>query len=148
MIGLPVSHVWLGYGSAVFMEFGKLTQSGRMRRDGTQRSPSGEFGVMIEWGWRLEGRSYILCGSWSDEAFWEPALERLTNTSLVDATLFGRLPELDLCFSNDMHCLSFMTEKGHPQWSIFDRRSDEVETLISHRGRVQHEPPSRPFKST
>ncbi|HEY4010455.1 MAG TPA: hypothetical protein VGM11_09920 [Acidobacteriaceae bacterium] len=34
-VGLPVSHVWRGYGSAIFLELGKLS-AGRVRRDGSR----------------------------------------------------------------------------------------------------------------
>ena len=145
MIGLPLSHSWFGHGSAVFLEFGKLRS--RKRRDGNEAHPHGEFGVMIEWGWRLEGRKTILCGCWSDEADWARSFDMLRGTSLAGASLTGRLPELDLCFSNDMHCVSFMIERGDPQWAIFDRRSDKLKTLISRKGTVDLEQPSRPFKS-
>ncbi|MCP4320052.1 MAG: hypothetical protein GY789_29755 [Hyphomicrobiales bacterium] len=145
MIGLPLGHFWFGHGSAIFLEFGRLSPG--KRRDGSEGDPQGEYGVMIEWGWRLEGRKYILCGCRSDEDRWEPSFDMLRDTSLASVSLTGRLSEIDLCFSNEMHCVSFMIEKGHPQWTIFDRRSDKLRTLISRKGRVELERPARPYVS-
>jgi hypothetical protein len=57
--GMPVSHFWRGYGSALFLEFGLLSAqldkdgSPRLRRDGTSRNPLGEVTLMIEWSWRI-----------------------------------------------------------------------------------------------
>ena len=67
-IGLPVSHVWQGYGSAIFLEFGR-TQTGR-RRDGSPGNPRGEWSLMIQWSWRIEGKRRIWCGSSSDRTRW------------------------------------------------------------------------------
>lgn len=135
MIGQPVSHVWTGHGSALFLELGSLTPG--KRRDGSAANPSGEMSVMIEWSWRIEGRKSIICGSWSDESDWRRGFALLQNNTITGVSLFGRLPEIDLVLSNDAHCLSFMTEKGHPQWAIFDRRNGSNHTLHSRNGRVE-----------
>ncbi|MEX3009034.1 hypothetical protein [Hoeflea sp. TYP-13] len=147
MIGLPLGHVWFGHGSAVFLEFGKLSPSKIKRREGSEGNPSGEYGVMIEWGWRLENGKSILCGCWSDEDEWQPSFEMLRNTTLAGASLTGRLPEIDLRFSNDVHCVSFMIARGDPQWAVFDRRGDKLQTLVSRKGRVEFERPSQRYKS-
>ena len=119
LIGLPVSHVWRGYGSALFLEFGALSQ--RTKRDGSAGDPLGKMSLMIEWSWRIEGRKSILCGSWSDDAKWPKLFGLLRNKTVVSASLFGRLPEIELCLSNDVRILSFMTADGDPNWTLFDR---------------------------
>jgi len=68
LISMPVTHVWRGAGSALFLEFGALTQ--RMRRDGSAGNARGEVTLMIEWSWRIEAPDSILCGSWSDVLAW------------------------------------------------------------------------------
>jgi hypothetical protein len=65
MLGLQVSHLWQGHGSALFLEFGTLAQT--TKQDGTPGHPEGELAVMIEWSWRIENAHAILCGSWSDK---------------------------------------------------------------------------------
>lgn len=100
LIGLKVSQVWRGYGSALFLEFGALTPSSGRRRDGGERGSSGELTLMIEWSWRIEDIATIICGSWSEEHLWPPAFERLQGGEVVEARLFGRLPEISIGLSN------------------------------------------------
>jgi hypothetical protein len=122
LIGLPVSHVWRGYGSALFLELGKVTP--RVRRDETTSpNPYGEWSLGIEWSWRLEGKRRIWCGSWSDEERWLPFLNTLIGTTVSKVELFGRLPEVDVMFSNGLHLLSLMTADGDPEWGFINRGS-------------------------
>ena len=122
LIGQPVSHLWRGHGSALFLEFGQLRPS--IRRDGSLGNPKGEMSLMIEWSWRIEGRRSILCGSWSDEQKWPRAFKLVRSASVAEAILFGRLPEIELCLSNGVRVLSFMTAEGNPMWTLFDRDGD------------------------
>ena len=78
---------------------------------------------MIQWSWRIEESVTILCGSWSDEELWAPTFNLLKGQTVVDARVFGRLPEIEIAFSNGMFLLSFMTADGDPQWAVFDQRS-------------------------
>ncbi len=89
---------------------------------------------MIEWSWRIEGRRSILCGSWSNENKWLTAFRLARNATVTNASLFGRLPEIDLCLSNDMHVVSFMTTGGNPSWVLFDRRGGVTRWLSVRRG--------------
>ncbi|WP_339159705.1 hypothetical protein [Methylobacterium bullatum] len=118
--GMPVSHVWRGHGSALFIELGALTPT--TRRDGSSGNPMGEIGLMIEWSWRIEDARSIACGSWSDEVLWQPSFNRLFGREVIDLTTFGRLPEIMLSLSGDLYVASFMTAEGDPEWSLFDRR--------------------------
>jgi hypothetical protein len=122
LIGQPVSSVWRGHGSALFIELGQLRASQGKRRDGTPMRPSGECTLMIEWSWRIEVGRSICCGSWSDEALWEPAFKRLVGCEVETINNFGRLPEIAIGLSGDHHVLSFMTADGDPQWALIDRR--------------------------
>lgn len=137
--GMPLSHIWRGYGSAMFFEFGQLTPSVSKRKDGALGNPSGEVGVMIEWSWRIEGKKTIICGSCSDEDKWERGFSILRNQSLTEISLLGKLPEVHLSFGNGASCTSFMTADGHPSWVIFDRISDNHRTLHSRFGRIEIE---------
>jgi hypothetical protein len=127
LIGLPLSHLWRGHGSAIFLEFGHLTP--RTRRSGEAGNPQGEFGLMVEWSWRIENRTAILCGSWSDEELWEPTFDLLRNRAVVDLSVVGRLPEVVVAMAEDRYVSSFMTAEGDPSWALFDRRSDTLRTL-------------------
>lgn len=132
--GMLVAHVWRGYGSALFVELGALTP--RVRRDGSTGEPGGEIGLMIEWSWRIEDERSIVCGSWSDEALWRPSLNRLLGCAVTGLTTFGRLPEVALSLSGDLHVASFMTAEGDPAWTLFDRRGPELLTVGCRAGTV------------
>jgi hypothetical protein len=136
LIGLPVSRSWRGYGSAIFLEFGRLSPPSWLRRDGSPGEPEGEMGLMIEWSWRFEGRRSILCGSWSDEERWPRALACLTWASVAGASLFGRLPEIDVALTGGLHVVSLMTAQGDPAWTLFDRRDGEARWIGVRSGRL------------
>jgi len=121
LVGLSVSHVWRGYGSAIFLEFGLLRRTTRL--DGAKGNPSGKMTLMIEWSWRIEGPQSILCGSWSDAPRWPKFFAKLTKTKVVAVSLLGRLNEIDIELSNGMHVVSFSTIEGQPHWSLGDRES-------------------------
>jgi hypothetical protein len=134
LIGLPVSNVWQGYGSAIFLEFGRLAI--RRRRDGSPGNPRGEWGLMVEWSWRIEGKRRIWCGSWSDRARWPKALSQLLHSKVTSVSLFGRLPELEITLSNGLHLLSMMTREGDPEWALFNRQGEHGVALCVKAGRL------------
>lgn len=134
LIGFPLSHIWRGHGSAIFLEFGRLTP--RTRRNGEAGNPQGEFGLMIEWSWRIESKTSILCGSWSKEDLWQPTFDLLLNKAVVDLSLVGRLPEIVVALTGDHYVSSFMTAEGDPSWTLFDQRRDAVRWLNVREGRL------------
>ncbi|CVI55074.1 hypothetical protein CFBP4996_06680 [Agrobacterium leguminum] len=117
----PLSAVWRGHGSAIFLEFGGL--SPQEKRDGTAGNSHGDVTVMIEWSWRIESEDAIVCGSWSDEEGWEEIFQSLIGRDVQCAALFGRLPELSIALAGGLYVVSFMTAEGQPGWTIFDRCS-------------------------
>jgi hypothetical protein len=119
-----VSHVWRGHGSALFVEFGFLSP-GHARADGRLGNPTGEFGVMVQWSWRMEEGSQITCGSWSNEELWVPTFARFIGKKVIDISLVGRLPEIEIELSDELYLLSFMTADGEPAWTIFDRTAGD-----------------------
>lgn len=122
LVGMRVGHLWRGYGSAIFLEFGALSP-GRVRRDGSPGNAIGELTLSIEWSWRIEDATSIVCGSWSEDELWCPAFKLIRDSPVVGLTLFGRLPEIDLELTNTIHLLSFATAEGQPEWHLCDRRS-------------------------
>ncbi len=144
IIGLDVSHIWRGYGSAVFLEFGKLSPAGS-KKDGSPCHPLGERGLCIEWSWRIEGKRRIWCGSWSNESRWPRVFSRLIRANVVTLDLFGRLPELDIGFSNGLHIPSLMTAVDDPQWSLTHRQEGHSPKVISvEAGRILIWPVEKP----
>ncbi len=138
--GLPVSHVWRGHGSAIFLEFGDL--SVQERRDGNGGQSSGELTLMIEWSWRISDSNSILAGSWSDECEWEACLHELIGSTVEEAELFGELPEILLRLSCGKRIASFMTSDGQPGWALISRKP-RIGTLCVKDGALVIEEPSR-----
>jgi hypothetical protein len=136
LLGLPISHIWNGYGSAIFFEFGLLNPSFRRRRDGSHGNPTGEFTLMIEWSWRIEGKRRIWCGSWSDEERWGRMFLKLQNARVAAVSLTGRLPEIDIALDNGLHVVSFMTAEGDPEWGLLKRYGEETTSVGVAAGRL------------
>jgi hypothetical protein len=145
LIGLPVSRIWQGYGSAIFVEFGKVQP--RRRRDGSPGNPRGEWTLMIKWSWRIEGKRRIWCGSWSDGERWPRAFARLERANVTSAVLYGRLPEIDLGLSNGLHLVSMMTAEGDPAWALTNHSDGMASSISVRAGRVQIEAGSGCLKS-
>jgi hypothetical protein len=137
LIGLPVSQIWQGYGSAIFLEFGDLHST--RKRDGQPGSPRGEWSLMIEWSWRIEGKRRIWCGSWSDGERWPRAFARLQNVSVTTVKLTGRLPEIDIGLANGLHVLSMMTAEGNPAWALIKRVDRASMSMGVRSGRLYFE---------
>jgi hypothetical protein len=121
LVGLPISRVWRGYGSALFIELGITAPVAR--RDGSPGNPEGEVSLGIEWSWRIEDQTAIRCGSWSEEGLWEPAFDQLRNRRVARCELFGLLPEVILTADTGIRLLTFSTTEGQPQWHLVDRRN-------------------------
>ena len=134
LVGLPLTHVWRGYGSALMLEFGSLRRTAR--RDGSDGPPQGDMSLMIEWSWRIEDQDSVLCGSFSERPVQDRAFSLIKNCSVATLSLFGRLPEIDIGFDNGLHVLSFMTAEGPPAWTLFDRRGKAVRWICVEGGRL------------
>jgi len=108
--GMPVSQVWRGCGSAIFLDFGAL--SARKIKRSWPNLLEGEATLMIEWSWRIERPRSILCGSWSDERLWPKAFDKLLNTNVTAVECFGNLPEISVSLSSGLRVVSLMTAEG------------------------------------
>jgi hypothetical protein len=127
LMGKQVSRIWQGYGSAIFIELGSLQS--RKKRDGQPGSPRGEWSLMIQWSWRVEGKRRIWCGSWSDGERWPRAFARFQGAKVASISLQGRLPEIDLGLDNGLHLVSMMTAEGDPEWAL-SKRVDGKSTSV------------------
>ena len=135
LIGLPLTHLWRGHGSAIILEFGRLAVGGR--RNGTPGHARGEMSLMVEWSWRVEGRRSVLCGSWSDKRACDRAFALLRDRAVAQVDLFGRLPEIAVEFSGGARLMSFMTAEGDPVWTLFDRREEQARWIGVRRGSLE-----------
>jgi hypothetical protein len=94
---------------------------------------------MIQWSWRIENSTSILCGSWSEDPLWEPTFDLLRSKMVVELSIVGRLPEIVVGLTEGLYVSSFMTSEGDPQWSLFDRRSAPVTWLCVRDGSLKIE---------
>jgi len=118
IVGKTAARAWRGGASVIFVELGKLRP--RVRPDGTPGGEQGEFTVMLEWGWRVEDETSILCGSDNEYDEIDAALPQLVGRELVELALVGRLPELSLDFPGGLYLTSFAPHQGNPRWTILD----------------------------
>lgn len=137
LLDQSVSHIWCGHGSAVFLEIGELRTACGGKQNGFSEEPHGQFGIMIEWSWRIEGRKKIVCGSWSDERLWQRGFRLLLGKPIDRIESFGRLQEISITVSSDARLVSFMTADGDPSWAIFDRTGGKTSTLYARNGQIR-----------
>jgi len=116
LIGLPVTHYWLGHESTLFIEFGALTIEGR------RSQPRGRMTLQLQWDWRLEGRRTILCGRTTDAAISARSLRLLKSGVVRSVGLVGYMKELEVFLTNDLRLQSFSCSRGDPQWCLLDNR--------------------------
>lgn len=135
LLGMPVSHAWRGYGSAIFLELSELSPSGRKRNN-----PDGAASLMVQWSWRVESPGAIRFGSWSTEAGITKGVASLVGHTILDIEVVGRLPELVLTLDRRRWLHTFMTAEGQPEWSI--RLLDDTWVNV-RRGLLQREGPWR-----
>lgn len=133
LVGKPVSHVWQGMGSAIFIEFGQLTT--RQRRDGEPGQLYGELTLMIKWSWRFERNYSILGGSWSSPRRWPGMYRKLIGSTVSKVEIFGYLPEIVVSLSNGLRIVSFMTAESQPEWTVLTR-NPFIGHLCVKRGRL------------
>jgi len=74
---------------------------------------------MIEWSWRVENETAISFGSFSENETIDDEVPRLVGASIIDVSLFGRLPEIVIALDNKKWIQSFATQGGQPEWSLF-----------------------------
>ena len=121
MRGIRLSHFWRGYSTAIFLEFGQLTE--RKRENGTTGNPVGEMTIGFESDWRMENETSILCGSMSEEEFWEAKFSSMIGCHVESIALYASLPEICLELSGGVSLLSFAAFEGQPDWMLIDRRN-------------------------
>jgi hypothetical protein len=139
LIGMPISHAWRGFGSAIFLELGALTTSTRTYpKRGEVVHTEGEVTLMLEWSWRVESPRGIQFGSWSTNPRITRGVASLQGHTVVEVELEGRLPELVLTLGGKRWLHTFMTAEGQPQWAI---RLPDQAWLGVHRGHLYRQGP-------
>lgn len=134
LVGKTVSHTWFGDYSSLYLEIGNLTK-GRIRRDGSWGNPIGEITLYAGFGWRIERKQSILCGSKCSSRRRLSLSKKIVGASIISAELSGRIPELQIAFSNKLWLATFNPYNGQPEWSV-SFNSLRLGHLCVERGRL------------
>lgn len=130
-IGKRVSTVWNGYGTALFLELGRLHRVPPLK--GNKKRSRGNVTLMIEWSWRIEAPRSIVVGSFDTERRIQSKPQILKGQRITDIAISCRLPEISIAFSNKNWLHSFATEAGQPEWALIFRGEGSV---FVRRGRI------------
>lgn len=118
LLGLPISRPHEGYGKAIVIHLGQLSDSGYRRRDGTMVQ-EGEASFMLEGAWRVERDKSVWFSSTSCITKRQLGLDSLLNKSIQAIHLMGRLPELSVHLSNNLWIQSFGFSGEESEWAVF-----------------------------
>ena len=132
--GMTISHVWLGHGTALFLELGKLSES-RVTKAGHTGNPQGEVTVIIDYDWRVERQASIYFGSNNTKKHLRSATKKLLGANVLSAHIVGRLPELQIQLSNSLWLTTFSHDKGQPTWAV-GFKTPNLGWLCVRRGKV------------
>ena len=134
---MPITHVWNGHGSAIFLELGKLNypkEGGKLTNN-----PDGEYTIMIEWEWRIECDYKIMAGSGQESKEFMKTLSNLIGKDIIYIEVIGQIPEIKIKFSNGYILKSFMTYPDEPEWAIIDHTPSSLPTLAVQDGQLSCE---------
>ena len=143
--GMPISHAWRGYGSAIFLEFGRLTPaknrdgSPALRRDGSSRNTKGDMEAMIESGWHIDGDGGVVADSRSAGPIIQRSVDELIGLCVVSVQAVGSPPELEIKLTTGRTITTFAEEELASQWTLFDRRSPPTKWLHVREGSLTEE---------
>ncbi len=112
IVGMKISHIWMGYGSHFYMELGHLTDSGY------DNNPNGEASITLGSTWNLSLKSRVLGGSSNSYPIIEKSLKKLVGEVIVEIQVLKDSQELKVLLSNGTSFHSTTNYTGYPDWSI------------------------------
>jgi len=122
-IGLPVSDVWRGIGSAIFIELGKLHKH---KDDRNHRSKGkGDITLMFDCRWRLERKGSIVVGSGDGRIKLVNQIKKLLGKSVKSISFIGRIPEINIEFEDNLYIQSFCSYRSEG-WDILFRNEGSI----------------------
>jgi hypothetical protein len=138
LVGMKISKVWRGYGSALFLELGKLTKKSlTLRNSNIKEYYEGKHSLFVGYGWRVERISSIYFGSWSTNKIIENRFPKLNRKTILEFDIEGRLPELRIKLSDGLWIHSFCTTENQPEWYLKLNSEKPTYNLIQiQRGKI------------
>jgi hypothetical protein len=122
-IGLPVSDVWRGIGSTIFIELGKLHKHSNGRKYNSKGV--GDISLMFDCGWRLERKDSIVAGSDDQKLEIANQIKKLLGRSVKSISFSGRIPEITIEFGNSLCLQSFCCYRSD-DWGIIFRNEGSI----------------------
>ena len=113
LIGLPVSLPWTGYGTAIFLELGKLK-----RKKNRRNYEVGEVCIHVSWDWRLEKGSHVLFGSSNSLPEIDDGIKSLKGNIVEYIKIVGDIKEIEIGFNDKSILKSMIMIDYDPEWSI------------------------------
>lgn len=111
---MPVSNPWIGYGTPLFLDLGKLTAYTMRDRELEQ----GEASIQIIGDWRIERQDEIVGGASCTRPKMESQAASLKGLSIASIIVAGAPPELTVTLDNGVRVRSMELTPGDPQWGI------------------------------
>jgi hypothetical protein len=143
LIGLKVSRVWRGFGSALFVELGKLSRKAYKLKSGKRKSYLiGQQSIFVGYSWRVERSKSIYFGSWNTQRLIDNRLPKLEGRVVESIIFVGRLPEIYIKLSDGLWIHSFDISSSYhhqPSWYITLRNKQPLEFIRSCYGKLKKE---------
>ena len=122
---LAVTHVWSGYDTELFLEFGQL-KSSRLTRN-----PVGQASLMFEGEWQLAVSDRVMAGSGDGDGGAEVVSSILLGKSVADLVFIDGTFDLSVVFSGSGCLSSIKSNAVESDWTIFIRQSDDSSVVLS-----------------
>lgn len=116
LINKPVSCVWLGDYSALYLECGALSP-GRLRRDGSVGNPVGEITVYLGFEWLIKQDGSLLKSDTRPVPI-QSIVGQLSGVIIISAGLCAKRKNLELVFSHSSRLVTLSGDENDPEWSV------------------------------
>ncbi len=113
----PVVAAEKGYGSAFTLFFG-AGHNALSLTEGAAHFTEGAATLDVEWDWRLELNTTILCGSSDSRPVIADGIAVLIGQNIAALNVCGTIPELEAVFTSGHILRTMAAAHGQPAWSI------------------------------
>jgi hypothetical protein len=124
LIGQKANGCWVGYGSALFLEFGERACADDLHH------PSGEWSLWCNAIlWRIEQGDRVLAGSEDDRDTMDAAVNQLNGNALISGGICRYTGDSVLTFTDNLVLRTFvLTSEEDARWNL--RRGDSEPVML------------------